>query len=210
MVTARRTWLLLGLGALGSQAGHLLAYQVRFGAAAQQVQSTGAHAYFPALAKTGLGIAGLAVLAALFVIGLARVIGRRTPVRADSAPSPLSLIAALYAIQLTCFVTQELAEAAIGGMPASSAADLLLWGAMGQLPIAVVAAIAMRWLLVRFEAAVEGMRFAIAEFRVAPRLILPAAVAISCGTSRAWLLSRVAGASLIKRGPPSSVRFSLT
>ena len=51
---------IVGLGALGSQAGHLLAYQLRFGAAAQQVQSSGAHSYFPLLAKTALGVAAIA------------------------------------------------------------------------------------------------------------------------------------------------------
>ena len=52
----------LAVGILGSQAGHLLVFQLRFGAAAQQVQSSGAHAYFPALAKTMLGAAAAIVL----------------------------------------------------------------------------------------------------------------------------------------------------
>src|ERR1700716_3627333 len=57
----RRTWLIVLLGAVAAQAGHLLTYQVLFGAAAQQVQSSGAHAYFPVLVKTFLGAAAAIV-----------------------------------------------------------------------------------------------------------------------------------------------------
>ncbi len=53
---------LLGFGALLAQAGHLIAYQLEFGAAAQAVQSQGAHAYFPGLAKTSLGLVATATL----------------------------------------------------------------------------------------------------------------------------------------------------
>jgi hypothetical protein len=74
----------LGVAIAGSQAGHLLAYQLRFGAAAQQVQSSGAHAYFPLLARTSLGIMAAVLLASLFLIGLARVLTRRSSVRATS------------------------------------------------------------------------------------------------------------------------------
>src|SRR5690242_9024932 len=38
-MTAKRSLAVLGLGFGGAQAGHLLAYQLRFGAAAQQVQA---------------------------------------------------------------------------------------------------------------------------------------------------------------------------
>src|SRR5260370_1363799 len=56
-MTGRRMVLaVLGLGLLGSQAGHLLAYQIRFGASAQQIQSPGAPAYFPLVAKAVVGV----------------------------------------------------------------------------------------------------------------------------------------------------------
>jgi hypothetical protein len=59
----KRILTVLGVAIAGSQAGHLLAYQLRFGATAQQVQSSGAHAYFPLLARTSLGIAAIVLLA---------------------------------------------------------------------------------------------------------------------------------------------------
>ena len=66
----RYMWLILLVGIVAAQAGHLLAYQLLFGSAAQQAQSSGAHAYFPTLVKTALGAAAAAGLAALFVVGL--------------------------------------------------------------------------------------------------------------------------------------------
>ena len=77
-MTGKRTWAAaFGLAMLGSQAGHLLAYQLRFGAVAQHVQSSGAHAYFPVLAKTSLGVVASAILAGLFITGLARALTGR-------------------------------------------------------------------------------------------------------------------------------------
>src|SRR5260370_42705300 len=58
----------LALGLLGSQAGHLLAYQLRFGAAAHQIQSTGVHAYFPLVAKTALGAVAAALIGGLLLV----------------------------------------------------------------------------------------------------------------------------------------------
>ena len=62
----------LGLGLAASQAGHLLAYELRYGSAAAQLQSAGAHAYFPAVVKTGLGAAAAVTLLGLLVVGFAR------------------------------------------------------------------------------------------------------------------------------------------
>src|SRR2546430_16962262 len=59
----------LGVGIVGSQAGHVLAYGLRFGDTAPAIQSSGVHAYFPALAKNAVGAAAMALIAALFVIG---------------------------------------------------------------------------------------------------------------------------------------------
>src|SRR5712664_2268829 len=143
MTGRRRAFAVLALGLLGSQAGHLLAYQVRFGAAAQSIQSSGAHSYFPLVAKTALGVAAGALIGALLVVGLARILsGRR--VRSASEPSYVSLLAILFSLQLTAFVAQEIAEAIIAGSSAGSAPGLLLWGTLGQLPIAAIGALAFR------------------------------------------------------------------
>jgi len=147
-VNGRRAALVVvGAGALASQAGHLLAYSLRFGGAASQVQSSGAHEHFPALAKTGLGFLAIALVMGLLLVGFARLMAGRLD--KDSAPSCLRLLAALYTVQLAVFAGQETVEAAVGGAPASSVAVVVLWGTVGQLPVAAVATVALRWLLAR-------------------------------------------------------------
>jgi hypothetical protein len=196
----------LGIGLLASQAGHLLAYQVRFGAAAQQLQSSGAHSYFPNAVRAALGAAAALVLAAVFVIGLARVLGGR-PVQPGSAPAYLRLVAMLYTVQLASFAAQEVGEAMMAGTRPGSAAHLLLWGTLGQLPVALVAAAGLRWLLASFEHAVTRIRIALAWI---PRQISPAALAVSAWADheRNRVLEPAAHRSLAKRGPPSSLRVS--
>jgi hypothetical protein len=199
----KRTAATLGFALAGSQAGHLLSYRLHFGAAAQQVQSSGAHAYFPLLARTSLGIAATVLLASLFLIGLARMVAGQSSVRAASTTTFLGLLAALFTIQLACFAVQEIGEALMAQVPLASPADLLLWGALGQLPTAVVAAMALGWISTRFEAAVDEIRRVIAVRQSSPvPIALP--IPVWTETDGIFLLSRVAGASLGKRGPPSS------
>jgi hypothetical protein len=197
----------LALGLLGSQAGHLLAYQLRFGAAAQQIQSTGAHAYFPMVVKTALGAVSAALIGGLVLVGIARILsGRR--LRSDSEPSFISLLAVLFSLQLTTFALQEIAEALAAGTTFGSAADLLLWGALGQLPVAIVAASALRWLSARVGSAVGLIRKVVAvSLRVAPAPA-PPAIPVYVAPDVALRMSRVAGSSLAKRGPPSFLRIS--
>jgi hypothetical protein len=206
MTGRRKVFAVIGLGLLGSQAGHLLAYQIRFGAAAQQIQTSGAHAYFPLMAKTALGAAAATLIGALLVVGLARILsGRRMGSPAE--PSYVSVLAFLFSIQLAAFVAQEIAEALIAGSSARSAPDLMLWGTLGQLPIAAIGALAFRWLSARVEAAVGLIRDAVGAIvpsRPAPLLAVP----VYAATDQALLMSRMAGLSLAKRGPPSSSRLS--
>jgi hypothetical protein len=197
----------LAMGLLGSQAGHLLAYQLRFGAAAQQIQSTGAHAYFPMVAKTALGAVSASFIGGLLLVGIARLLsGRR--VRSDSEPSYVSLLAVLFSLQLATFAAQEIAEALVAGTSVMSAPELLLWGTLGQLPVAIIAASALRWLSARVESAVGLIRDVVhAALRKAPATT-PAAIPAHAAPDLALLVSRVAGSSLAKRGPPSSSRIS--
>jgi hypothetical protein len=207
MVRGRSWMAVLAVGVLGSQAGHLLAYQVRFGVAATQLQSSGAHAYFPGVVRTSVGLIAALVLAGLFVVGLARILSGRS-IRPDSAPNLLRLVAVLYTLQLAWFAGQEVGEALLAGMPVDSVAHLLLWGTLGQLPVAVIAAASLRWLLARFESAITEIRVALAA--VPKPLSPPIAIAVPVWghDNRALTLRSVAGASLAKRGPPSSLRFS--
>ena len=197
----------LALGLLGSQAGHLLAYQLRFGGAAHQIQSTGVHAYFPLVAKTALGAVAAGLIAGLLLVGLARLLrGRR--VRSDSEPSFISLLAILFSLQLATFAAQEIVEGLVGGTSLMSAPDLLLWGTLGQLPVALIAASALRWLSARVESAVGLIRDVVRAALRKARATSPAATPAHAAPDLALLISRVAGSSLAKRGPPSSLRIS--
>lgn len=207
MTGRRRAIAVMGLGLLGSQAGHLLAYQIRFGAAAQQIQSTGTHAYFPLVAKTALGFGAAALVGGLLVVGLARILsGRRT--KSVSGPSLMSLLAILFSIQLAAFAVQEVGEAMIAGSTVISVADLLLWGALGQLPIAVIAALALRWLSVRVDASVGAIRDVVGAIELMPPAVTVVAMSVYGAPNRALLMSRVAGSSLARRGPPISLHIS--
>ncbi|GAC1640566.1 MAG: hypothetical protein PVS3B2_13440 [Candidatus Dormibacteraceae bacterium] len=205
-MTLKRVWFAVGVAVIAAQAGHLLAYQLRFGVAAQQLQSSGAHLYFPGLVRASLGIAAALVLTCGFVVGLARTLGGR-PIRLDSTPPFLRLLAAMFTTQLAWFAGQEVVEALVAGAPLSSVADLLLWGTLGQLPVAIVAAAGLRWLLAHFEAAVTEIRIALAS--IPSRLASPSvAIPLWRQINRVSIFKSVAGASLAKRGPPPLLRFS--
>src|SRR5260370_31204139 len=206
-MTGRRiAFAVLGLGLLGPQAGHLVAYLVRFGAAAQQIQSSAAHAYFPLLAKTALGAGAAALIGALVIMGLARILsGRR--ISSASEPSYVSVLAVLFSVQLAAFAAQEIAEALVAGSTAGSAPDLLLWGTFGQLPIAAIGAPALRWPSARVVAAPAPIRDVVAATgALRPALLLT--IPVYAASDQAVLMSRVAGSSLAKRAPPSSSRIS--
>jgi hypothetical protein len=197
----------LGIGLIGSQAGHLLAFQLRFGNAAQHLQSSGVHAYFPAVAKTTLGALAITFVMALFIIGLARVLGSGSRIRTRTGPRYIELLAALFTIQLVAFIAQEVGEALVAGAAVDSAAHLLLWGTLGQLPVAALAAIALGWLWTRFESAVQDLRAVLAVVP-AKHTLGTVAFARWPASNGALLLAQVAGGSLAKRGPPSSSRLS--
>jgi len=189
------------LALAGAQAGHLIAYQVRFGAAAQQLQGAGAHAYFPVGVKTALGVAAFALLASLLLIAVARTAARGVRVRTVESPSYLSLLATLFTVQLTCFVAQEVAEAAVAGARVDSAATLMLWGTIGQLPAAALFAAALRWLWSRVEEAIGQLRAVAPAWRPVPVSAQVAFVSIRREDGARWTASR---SPQSRRGPPHS------
>jgi hypothetical protein len=203
VIGRRQVLAVAGIGVLGSQAGHLLAFQLIFGSAAQHLQSTGSHAYFPLLAKTALGAIAAAVLLGMFVVGLSRVLTGRSGVARPSGIPFVQLVAALFTIQLACFIAQEVVESMVSGTGSASAPSLLLWGTLGQLPVAAVAAIGLRWLWTRFEAAVEELRAVLTAVR-APRI--PALITVQSwpAPNSALLRSQLVRSSPSKRGPPTS------
>lgn len=199
-----RSLALLGMAVAGAQAGHLLAYQLRFGPAAEQIQATGPHAYFPAFAKTAIGLAALALIGALLVVAVARLAARGRAARRISGPSFIAVLAALFTIQLAWFMAQELAEALIAGVPPAGAEVLLLWGMAGQLPVAVAGAAALVWLGERFEAAI-----AVLGSVIEAELTLPVSVPLALQPvliDRAVATAHATRSRIVKRGPPSSSR----
>ena len=204
-MSVKRLGALFGLGLAGAQAGHLLAYQVQFGSAAQRVESTGGHQYFPVLVKSSLGAIALALLAVLFFIAISRTLGPRRPVPGHRPQPYIALLAGLFTLQFAIFSVQEVAEAAVSGSGSASVTYLLLWGSLGQLPVAAVAALTWRWLSTRFEAAVDEMRENLELVTLPP---LPAILTVWTPQPQAVLLSRAAGRALVKRGPPTSLRLS--
>ena len=204
-MSVKRLGALFGLGLAGAQAGHLLSYQVQFGSAAQLVESTGAHQYFPLLVKTSLGATAVGLLAVLFLIALSRGLGRRRPVPGIRPEPYIALLAGLFTLQFAIFSVQEVVEAVIAGSSAASVTHLLLWGTLGQLPVAALAALTWRWLGTRFEAAIDDISENLELITLPP---LPAVVVAWTPQPQALLLSRAAGRALVKRGPPTSWRLS--
>jgi len=177
----------------------MLVFAVIYGPAAGRVQSTGAHSYFPAVVKTSFGLTAVFLLLALAAVGLARVLaGRR--VAAAPAPGLGRLVAMLFCLQLTLFVVQESIEMAAGA-PATSAPALLLWGSLGQLPVAVLAALALRWIGVRVGPAVASLlrpmagAIRLTSYVVAVRAAPPALQAAPALETLTLTLTR--------RGPPN-------
>lgn len=202
VIGRRQVLAVAGIGILGSQAGHLLAFQLIFGSAAQHLQSMGSHAYFPLVAKTALGAIAAAVLLGMFVVGLSRVLSGRSRVAGPSGLPFVQLVAALFTIQLACFITQEVVEGMVSGSGSASAPSLLLWGTMGQLPVAAMAAIGLRWLWTRFEAAVQDLRALLTAVRT-PRIPVLITVQAWPAPNNSLLRSQLVRGSPSKRGPPA-------
>jgi hypothetical protein len=78
-------------------------------------------------------------------------------------------------------------------------------GSIGQLPVAVLGALALKWLLVRFESAVTEIRVALASVRDP---IPTVAVVVAAWSHFDLVYKPAAAASLAMRGPPTFVRFS--
>ena len=187
----------------GSQAGHLVSYQARFGGAALPLERAGVHAYLlPTLTWLG-GAIGAAALAGLLLIAWARLAaGRRLGMRRSAGSRALDLLPVLFVAQLAIYAGQETAEALAAGTAQPAVVELLLWGALGQLPVACVAAVALAWISTRLEGALEAVDVRLARLLpdlVAPPSLLPASRADRPGRALAWC----APAALVKRGPPA-------
>lgn len=139
----KRALLVGALAVPFAELGHLVAYGVR-------VPSGGSHIYFPTLLQLAGGALGAALLASLAVLALARLLTGLTA-RSRSWSFPL-LFAGLLAAQLLVFLVQEALEAR--SLPSLGTVSL---GLLAQQPIALVAAIALRWLSARLGPAARAL-----------------------------------------------------
>lgn len=129
-----------------SQLGHALAAYIRYGALLAPGR---AHAYFAADLEASAALLGGALLAALAIVGGARRLSG-APLRGRGWPLGW-LFLGLAGLQLELYLAQELLEGA-------TTIDVALRGLAGQLPVAAVAAVALRWLSVRLGPAVRRLR----------------------------------------------------
>ena len=194
---------LLGFCALLAQAGHMIVYQLEFGAAAQTVQSQGAHAYFPLFAKSSFGVLATAVLASLLLIGVSRLIPGRAVLITSRGPSYITLLSVLFTVQLVCFVAQETVESMASGEAVPSVLNLILLGCIGQLPVAILAALALKWLAVRVDAALLALR---AELAITFAPVAPASLLLPRALLPVSALAEACPIVYIKRGPPAILR----
>src|SRR5262249_18439930 len=103
-----------------SQLGHAIVYYARYGVQAGSRQTTGIHAYLPALAGGVSAVAGIGLLTALLVLATARALrAGQAGMRARTTLTFSELLPALFLAQLVVFVCQESVEslASTGHLP---------------------------------------------------------------------------------------------
>jgi hypothetical protein len=129
---------------------------------------------------------------------------RRARAQQFERPPALDLMAVIFAAQLSLFALQETAEALLTGRAVPTAGDLLLWGTLGQLPIAALAALALSWLTAGLRIALQDLSHA----RVSARLTPSAGVAPAAGLAPApaLVVAWSPGRRLLRRGPPGPAR----
>jgi hypothetical protein len=142
LVSRARTVLLLGALAVPlAELGHMVGYGFR-------VSSTGAHWYFPGAVSAAAGLTGGVLIGTLALLVLAKVLSGAVPRR---QPWPFALLfTGLLAAQVTVFLIQESLEAQ--AIPGTAT---LAIGLLAQQPVALAAALALRWLSARVGPALE-------------------------------------------------------
>lgn len=193
------------LGLVLSQPGHVLAYVAHYGLPGFMRSFGGIHAYLPVLLQLTTGGLGLALLLGLLVLGVGRLaLGRALGRRAEPGLSLLHLFLVAGAVQVDVYVIQETVEAMLGGslLDGRVVVSMLLWGVAGQLPLALLAAFAVRWLWVRLRQTVEAVRCDLASAPPPPGAVAIALPAVRL--DRESPLARVVLAALWDRGPPAA------
>jgi hypothetical protein len=196
-------WLAVVISVLaGSQLGHGLVYSARYGLDAGRYESVGVHAYFPMLATTLGAVVGLGLMVGVLLVAAARSLWLTPPgSRMRGTVRFLDVLAVAFVAQLAVFICQETIEALAAGGPVPTVGDQILWGALGQLPAAVIAAAAIVWLLTRVEEAWTALIDASPPLVFQPRDAALAAAAQPEPDGR-LRLSSVFASAFRKRGPP--------
>ena len=201
----RRYWLYAALFAVPmAQFGHVVSYAVRYGGGAVAVQSSGAHAYFPELVRASLGLLAAAVLAALLVIGAGRLLlGRALSYERRPGIPILELVVACFCFQLDVYVLQEALESVASGqaLTAHLLVTVIVYGLVGQGPLALLAALALHLLSAGLEQVLGQLRFALERpVGDAPLLAAPSLPRSPADSPR---LQQVCLAACGTRGPPA-------
>jgi hypothetical protein len=205
----RRGWVWPSLAAALAipltEGGHTLAYLGRYGPQGLHLESVGAHAYFPDLLRLSACVVGLVLLVSLVLLATGRVlIGRGLGLAPTGRQAVLPLFLTAAIVQLDCYLVQETLETLLSGQPFTFGVlgSILLWGAVGQLPLAAALACAVSWLSVRLTAIGERLRQDLAL--CAGSLGPPPALTLCRGPQLVppATLGVAAGQALRKRGPP--------
>jgi hypothetical protein len=199
----RRRTCLLGAAALAlplSQLGHQAAYLAHYGPAGLAYQSRSVHAYLPELVKASGALLGAVALAAVLLLGAARLASSAdAPAAARRDVGRAEALGFLLCIQLQVFLVQEAIELLASGHHVGLLDLPLVWGVVGQLPVAALAALGVSWLSGRLVAAVRRLRPAPSPRRRERQAPL---VQTWVEPPLAARLSAMAPATLVKRGPP--------
>jgi hypothetical protein len=124
-----------GLALPQAELGHLIGYGLR-------IPRDGAHVYFPNVLQAAGALVGAGLLVALGVLVLARILAGEVPRR---RPWSFALLfSGLLFAQVGIFLVQEGLEA-----HAIPALATVATGLLGQQPVALLAALALRWLSAR-------------------------------------------------------------
>jgi hypothetical protein len=173
-----------GLAVPLAELGHLIGHGLR-------IPQDGVHTYFPTALQAAGALVGAGLLAALAVLVLARILAGEVPRR---KPWSFALLfSGLLFAQMGVFLVQEGLE----GHALPTLATVAI-GLLGQQPVALVAALALRWLSARLGPALASLaRPRPPELVILPPLLRPAP-AFVVATCRAARPRRTGG----QRAPP--------
>jgi hypothetical protein len=198
------------LGLLLSQPGHALVYLIQFGSRGLALETQGVHGYFPVLLRMSWALTGLVVVGGLALIAVGRIVfGHALGRRRLPGVGPGRLFLVLAIVQLTFFFAQESIEAGASGtvLHLHGYLAILGFGALGQLPLSVLGALALSWLSSPLQAAISALRSPfVAVRRLVPDPVPAVAPAIWSVQLQPVRLEATYPPAFRKRGPPLHLR----